>query len=524
MPLRRSTDAAAAGEPTRLPAADPDHPIGRLGLFVRAEDEADYVRSTWGDISARLRLIGLWGGGAFVVASAVDWTRLHGEALFWDLLLLRLAVFALGFNLWRVARAASPPAPGAARNALVLFELGVIVAFRLVNLAYGEYSPNQGFSGLLMALAFYAYVPMLGAANFWLLPLATFTLLVQSAWWYQVPLHELASLTVMAVFVHAMGWAAAVQSARTRRLAWLDARRLAREMRSRETAERNLQNLFEVCPVPLVLSTRDDGRILRFNEAAQALLDPGGVVSERSDVRASDFYADPLVRQRIAQTLRDTGQAGPQDVRMVNTEGGLLHVMFGARVLRYDGHEAVLSSLVEITERKRREQRLARLVQTDMLTGLFSRRGFFDRAETLLARPEEWPFSLLLVDADHFKRVNDNHGHAVGDAVLQQLANRMASVLREGDVVGRIGGEEFAVLLPGTALRPATVLAERIRQMVARHALRVHGARLPMSLSIGVTELRAGEQDIDAALSRADAAMYRAKQGGRNRVEVNAPA
>lgn len=517
-----AAQAAEGGSDTLLPGPDAAHPIGRLGLFLRAEDEADYVQANWAQIAGRLRLLGLVGGGAFFMASVVDWLHLHGQAPFLGLLALRLGVLALGLHLWRTARAVGVHSPVALRYALILFELGVIVAFRLVNVGYGNYSPNQGLSALLMTLAFYAFVPMLAPANFWLLPLATLTLLVQSLWWFEVPMKELATLLVMATFVHILGWAAAAQNARGRRLAWLDSRRLAREMKERRAAESNLQHLFEVCPVPLVLSAQDDGLVLRFNQAAQNLLDPAGRFSEPGTAWAGEFYVDAQVRQQVGEALRARGQVGPMDARLRSAEGDPIHVMLAARSLHFDGQDAVLTSLVEITERKRRELRLARLVQTDALTGLYNRTGFFERSQALLAKADRADCSVLLMDADHFKRVNDTYGHAVGDVVLQQIASRMSTVLRDGDVLGRIGGEEFAVFLPNTPKRAARLLAERIRQIVDRHALRVQGQRVPMSLSIGVALVLPTERTVDAALSRADAAMYRAKQSGRNRVEVSA--
>ena len=507
---------------TVLPVQEPRHPIGRLGLFLRADDEAEFVAANWAQISRALRLLGLVGGMAFFLASLVDWMHLHGQAPFFGLLALRVGVLALGLHLWRTASAAGPRSVTALRYALILFELGVIVAFRLVNLGYGSYSPYQGLSALLMTVAFYAFVPMLAAANFWLLPLATLSLLVQTVWWFDVPLRELPTLIVLAVFVHAMGWTTAAQNARARRLAWLDSRRLAREMKERLAAESNLRHLFEVCPVPLVLSAQTDGRVLRFNLAAQELLDPEERFAVPGSALAAEFYVDAQVRRQVGEALRNRGQVGPVDVRMRSAEGAPIHVMLAARSLRYDGSDAVLTSLVEITERKQRELRLVRQVQTDALTGLYSRSGFFERAEAVLAKGDGATCSVLLMDADHFKRVNDTYGHAVGDAVLQQVANRMSTVLREGDVLARIGGEEFAALLPDTGHRAALLLAERIRQIVDRHAMRVQGQRVPMSLSIGLSHVLPTERGIDAALSRADAAMYRAKQSGRNRVEVGA--
>lgn len=520
---RRSFDPGTANSgDTLLPAIDPGHPIGRLGLFRQAEDEQAYVRSAWPDITARLQVLGLAGGGVFMLASVVDWTKLHDTPQFWAILLARLLVLALGINLWRAARSGAHKSPVALRNALIAFQIGGIVGFRLVNLAYGDYSPNQGMSGLLMVLAFYAFVPMLSPVNYWLLPASTLTLFVMAAGWFDATPRDLAAMLVIAIFVHLLGWSAAVRSARSGRLAWLERLRLAQEMEERRAAESNLRHLFEVCPVPLVLSERVDGKVLRFNRSAQALLDPNGVYPDPGSAHASSFYADVQSRQAISHALRERGEAGPVDVRMLTAVGTDIHVMLQARCLRHDGKVAVLTSLVEITERKQRELALARQTQTDMLTGLYNRRGFFERAEPVLRETRGALPCLLLIDADHFKRVNDTHGHAVGDAVLLQLASRMSAALREGDVIGRIGGEEFAVFLPGTNPKTATALAERIREMVARHALRIHGLRVPMTLSIGVTSLLPGELTLDAALSRADTAMYLAKQTGRNRVEIAA--
>ena len=515
--------SASASDAGALSAADDcGHPISRLGLFRNAEDEQAYVRSAWSDITSRLRVLGLAGGGVFALASVVDWAKLHDSPQFWSILLARLLVLALGISLWWRARLGAPERPEALRVALIAFQIGGIVAFRLVNLAYGDYSPNQGMSGLLMVLAFYAFVPMLSPVNYGLLPLSTATLFLMAAGWFHATPRDLTAMLVIAVFVHLLGWSAAVRSARSGRLAWLEHRRLAREMEERRLAESNLRHLFEVCPVPLVLSDRLDGQVLRFNRSAQALLDPAGLYPDPGSAHVAQFYADTQTRQTVRQTLDARGEIGPVDVRMRTAQGTPIHVMLAARSLRYDGRPAVLTSLVEITERKQRELALARQTQTDMLTGLYNRRGFFENAEPTLRDASGTLPSLLLIDADHFKRVNDTHGHAVGDAVLLQLASRMSAALREGDVIGRIGGEEFAVFLPATHTQAAAALAERIRELVARHALRIHGLRVPMTLSIGVTRVQPGELSLDAALSRADAAMYQAKQGGRNRVTVAA--
>lgn len=511
---------AAGGEEAARPTGDALPPLGRLGLFVHRQDEHAYVLAVWPEIAGRMRLLGLWGGSIFLLAGIVDWTRLHDSPPFFWLLAVRLAVLALGLNLWRLARLGAPARPTALRLALILFELGAIVALRLVNLGHGEFSPYQGLTGLLVVVAAYAFVPMLSPANFWLLPLGTASLFIQAFCWQEASLRDLSALLVIALYVHVLGWTTAVHNARSARLLWIERQRVDKEMHERRMAESNLRHLFEVCPVPLVLSRQDNGAVLRFNHAAQALLDPGRHHPDPGSAHASSFYADAGTRNAVAEALKARGEAGPVDARMLTSGGAPIHVMLAARGLRFDGKPAVLTSLVEITDRKQREQALTRMTQIDALTGVYNRRGFFERAQALLEAARDRSPSLLLIDADHFKRVNDTHGHAVGDTVLVQLANRMGAALREGDLLGRIGGEEFAVFLPATNEQTASELAERIRLAVARHALRIQGLRVPMTLSIGMSVVLPGEQNLDAALHRADTAMYRAKRNGRNRVEA----
>jgi diguanylate cyclase (GGDEF)-like protein len=150
----------------------------------------------------------------------------------------------------------------------------------------------------------------------------------------------------------------------------------------------------------------------------------------------------------------------------------------------------------------------------DHLTGASSRRAFFELATRERARAQRrgGPLSLLLFDVDHFKRINDTHGHATGDRVLVDIVERTGAAVRSIDTVARVGGEEFAVLLPDTGAETALVVAERLRHSLDR-ALETPG----YTVSIGAATLQADET-VDAMLSRADAALYAAKAGGRNAV------
>jgi diguanylate cyclase (GGDEF)-like protein len=127
-----------------------------------------------------------------------------------------------------------------------------------------------------------------------------------------------------------------------------------------------------------------------------------------------------------------------------------------------------------------------------------------------------------MLDVDRFKKVNDREGHLVGDAVLRQVAQRLQLALRPSDVVGRYGGEEFVVGLVEADAAAALAVAERIRRRVGEEPCGVAGSGVSVTVSLGVAERAAGEEDLTALLSRADAALYRAKRGGRDRVSVAA--
>jgi len=156
----------------------------------------------------------------------------------------------------------------------------------------------------------------------------------------------------------------------------------------------------------------------------------------------------------------------------------------------------------------------------DHLTGIGNRRAFFDAAETELRRWHRMPrpLSLLLIDVDHFKKVNDTHGHPVGDAVLRHITRVMGETFRQLDVLARIGGEEFTVLLPAADLASAQCGAERLRAALEAQPAPTDAGPVFCTVSIGIATMDEGTTGVDALLKRADEALYAAKHGGRNRV------
>ena len=182
----------------------------------------------------------------------------------------------------------------------------------------------------------------------------------------------------------------------------------------------------------------------------------------------------------------------------------------------------IFGTLQDITARKRGEEELVRLATTDFLTGLFNRRHFMALAEKEFPRAKRYgdELSLIMLDADKFKEVNDSYGHNVGDFVLKSLASIGLSMLRDVDVFGRVGGEEFAVLLPSTPLERAVLVAEKLRAAITGAVVPLEQGELRVTVSLGVTSLRADTKNVDMMLKEADEALYSAKKNGRNRVEA----
>jgi diguanylate cyclase (GGDEF)-like protein len=165
---------------------------------------------------------------------------------------------------------------------------------------------------------------------------------------------------------------------------------------------------------------------------------------------------------------------------------------------------------------------LEKLAMIDVLTGIANRRHFEMRAvvEIAEARRTGCALGALMMDVDHFKHVNDSHGHATGDAVLKQLVDVVGFHLRPCDLFARIGGEEFVILLPGSDHENSLLAAERVREAVAAAQIEVGDLCIPVTVSLGVSVLADEDQDIGPAVSRADQALYYAKAGGRNRVHL----
>jgi diguanylate cyclase (GGDEF)-like protein len=282
--------------------------------------------------------------------------------------------------------------------------------------------------------------------------------------------------------------------------------------------------LFELVPVAreLALDSIREGfivvdqraRVQDMNAAARRL--PGALHFREGEPLPSD--------SALASELgRLVGVEGGEREFTLETTGeeprSFLARAYALREKRASGTAYLIS---DVTERARFLERLRRLAETDVLTGLLSRRRILELAlrETDLSSRTGRPFGLLMVDLDHFKRVNDSFGHAAGDEALKQSAERFTAQLRAVDLAGRYGGEEFLIVLPEADLEASVFVAERLRSALAATPLGFNGLSVELTARIGVhAGVAASKDDFEEFLRRADKALYKAKAAGRNRVE-----
>jgi diguanylate cyclase (GGDEF)-like protein/PAS domain S-box-containing protein len=288
-------------------------------------------------------------------------------------------------------------------------------------------------------------------------------------------------------------------------------------------SEQLFRNVLENAPIGMALVALDN----HFKQVNQAFCRIAGYTWEElmalttSDITHPD---DNKSYQTIVQRLKD-GEIDAYEIekRYLHKDGTIVWVQLTASLLRNESGKPyqIIKQVQDITGRKQLEFDLERQAHTDYLTGLANRRHFLKLAEHEFAHVRRYggDLAVAMLDLDHFKNINDSYGHQVGDIVLKTLAALCHQMLRNVDVIGRIGGEEFAILFPETDMQEAHEIVERLRIAIANKDVpTAENGAIRFTASIGIATYTPSDADIDILLNRADKALYEAKMTGRNRV------
>jgi diguanylate cyclase (GGDEF)-like protein/PAS domain S-box-containing protein len=279
------------------------------------------------------------------------------------------------------------------------------------------------------------------------------------------------------------------------------------------SSEARYRRLFEGNLAGVYRATLD-GRLLEWNAALARIL---GYASreELTGKSLGDLTWDRRERSESVGRLRQGGALTNVERRMRRKDGAAAWVLESQRLLAGDeGEDRVEAILVDITDRKEYQQRMEHQALHDPLTGLHNRAFLEQRLEQLVSQGESG-LAVMFVDLDRFKFVNDSHGHAVGDAMLREAAVRLHDSVRADDLVARVGGDEFVLLLPRVQAVGAARIARTILRRM-REPFVVDGQRLHSSSSVGIALFPEDGKDVQELLVSADAAMYRAKASGRD--------
>jgi diguanylate cyclase (GGDEF)-like protein len=299
----------------------------------------------------------------------------------------------------------------------------------------------------------------------------------------------------------------------------VDALQLAAE--AIRKSEDDLARLFAASPIPMLLIRRSDERVLLANEVSALAL--RATVEALVETRAGALFAHRSDLVDLFGSLEQRGSDAPREVQLRTLQGETFWALLSARSVVFNTMETVMLGFSDLTAQKAVEHQLRFLAQRDPLTQAYNRHHFWQLAHIEMARVKRYrrPLAMAMIDADHFKNVNDVHGHDVGDMVLRMIVDTCADSLRKNDVLARYGGEEFIVLLPETAPEGALAVVERLRERVAESPLTLdNDQQVAITVSIGLANLHSPEEGFEALLKRADDALYAAKRGGRNRVQV----
>ena len=281
-------------------------------------------------------------------------------------------------------------------------------------------------------------------------------------------------------------------------------------------SEAQLRHLIESAPMPLLIVRAGDQQMIYANE--RALQQFSLNVDSLQGRSLADFHVDPEIRAALPAALSRHGSVRDYEVHLKDFNGREFWLLLSAQPIRYGGIVGLLVALANIDDRKRMQDDMRKKAMHDQLTGLPNRASFVESLDRAVrkARRREGRFSVLFVDLDHFKEVNDTLGHAAGDLLLQGVSERLQGAVRESDLVARMGGDEFVVLIEEhRGAEEVMIVAQKILTFLERPLL-LDWREVNVQCSIGIATFPEDGEDAEALVKNADAAMYQAKERGRN--------
>ncbi|MDB5596339.1 MAG: sensor diguanylate cyclase [Hyphomicrobiales bacterium] len=446
-----------------------------------------------------------------VLFFASDW-RFYGETHFFVAIPARAVVVAVSLVcLFAFRRCASP---SQAQRVIVAWEVVTALA---VGFLVSSHSDVAIFAVIVLPAIYYLAVPTPFRSKL-MSGIGCSIVLLTGFMLPQTPGATTPGLILAMVTMNVALALVVAQGNRLRRLEW--SATLSERRANAELAEsrKMLEHIFMAVPIPLVVTQRESGKLIQANHAAICYF--GGMPTFGEPHTADSIYIDAAERAAFLALLDKDGRVDSLEVGIRLASGERRDVLLAGSTVDLDGTPCIITGAVDISARKAMEARLENLATKDPLTQVANRTQFFAIAEREISRAnrDKPPICVVMIDLDYFKLINDAFGHAAGDLTLQAFAELCRSLVRDQDHLARLGGEEFALLLPGCARDEALIVCERLRVSVEN--MRVDGApaSLRVTVSVGISEVALDENNILPALARADLALYGAKMRGRNKV------
>ncbi|WP_375749244.1 diguanylate cyclase [Vibrio sp. HN007] len=285
------------------------------------------------------------------------------------------------------------------------------------------------------------------------------------------------------------------------------------ELRTHELNEKNLylETIMQTLPIPYAVTT-PEGILLQGNAHLYECLET--TFEDMSASTAYDHYVHEHDRDEMLKALRETGYVVDYECQLKSSQGRKFWAQLSVSKMNVNGQLALFTTIKDVSDKKDKELLLQKQAETDPLTGAFNRRAFERLAADKKLSSVENNYVALL-DIDHFKVINDTYGHAAGDEALKVFCMKVQSRLRNGDLLGRIGGEEFGIVLSNDSSTTVVGIMERLRHVVEEMRIQHEENEFRFTMSIGLTQWQPKE-DLEQAMCRADKCLYDAKAGGRN--------